>query len=317
MHRARWSSGLFVGMCIWFGMGWCSSHETHIPSKTNEETAIIGTWNIEWLGNTERRADQPDPDDLAKYIIQSGVDVLCLNEITYNTETSEGHGNRTLVETLQLVSERTQMQWKHVLFPKLKEGDPDQHVGVAWNSSRVTRQGDPWRVPIRRGKERDIWQRHPYGFKLSFGQGKTDIVVVPLHMKSNRGGEDVTSKQRALEAQTLLRCLGEMQRHFDDDDLVLLGDTNVMKQSELTLPRITFNGFRDLNAGQHMTWIKSDRYPAAPFDRIFVPDDQPEFADSQLRVMRENHLGSEAAFRSKMSDHYMVTTTIRIMADDD
>ncbi len=281
------------------------------------ESACIGSWNIEWLGNAERRADQPDPDDLAKYIIQSGVDLLCLNEITHNTETDEGRGNRTLVEALRLVGERTDSQWKHVLFPKIREGDRDQHVGVAWNASRVTRQGDPWRLPIRRSKQADIWQRHPFGMKFSFGQGKTDLVVIPLHMKSNRGGEDVTAKQRALEAQTLIRSLGELQNHFDDDDILLIGDTNVLKETELTLSRITFNGFRDLNGGEHLTWIKSDRFAAAPFDRIFVPDDQPEFADSKMRTMRDNHLGSEEAFRSKLSDHYMVTTTIRIMPDDD
>lgn len=283
-----------------------------------QPTVRLGTWNLEWLGSPEKRPEQPDPDFIAKYIIQSEVDALALNEVTQNLITDEGWGNRTLADALRLVSERTDGDWRHVLFEKENRAEREQLVGVAWNAKRVQRVGAPYRLSVhRRTGAGEQFTRHPWGVKLSCGTGLTDFVVVPLHLKSNRGGFEQTSRQRAEEARGLIRALGPMQNEFSDDDVVLLGDTNILKEDEPAVQRIKGGGFRDLNGGQFLTWIAAGEYKAAPFDRLFVPDDQPEFADCVLQVMKENPVGSESAFRTKLSDHYMITTLVKVMADDD
>src|SRR5262245_16453188 len=66
--------------------------------QTAERTVRLGTWNIEWLGNSGKR-EKPaqDPDDLAKYIRASKVDLLGLNEITHDVEGDEPR-NKTLTK---------------------------------------------------------------------------------------------------------------------------------------------------------------------------------------------------------------------------
>jgi hypothetical protein len=85
----------------------------------------------------------------------------------------------------------------------------------------------------------------------------------------------------------------------------------------MALACYTAAGFRDLNADDLKSWIKSSRFDAAPFDRVLVPDDQPEFRDARLTVFKNHHLNDEIEFRKKCSDHYMVVADVKVMEDDD
>ncbi len=284
-----------------------------------EKTVRLGTWNIEWLGNSgKRKKPAQDPDDLAKYIRASKVDLLGLNEITHDAEGDEPR-NKTLTKTLEALKKETGKEWQHLLFPSEDKDYKDQLCGVAWNTSVVQLVGKPYRIPIRRGPKADenLWRRHPYAVKFSFGEKKTDVVLIPVHMKSNRGGITVMSKVRTEEANTLIRALAAAQNHFKDDDILILGDLNCLIRDEPALARFRAVGFRDLNFDDDTSWIKERIYPAAPFDRILVPEDQPEFKDCRFHVFREHHLDSEKAYREKLSDHYLVYTDIKVMDDDD
>ncbi len=285
-----------------------------------EKTVRLGTWNIEWLGNAaKRKREGQKPDDIAKYIMASKVDLLGLNEITHDVDGEEPR-NKTLNEALAIIKENTGKTWKHVLFNKENDKEKDQLCGVAWNDDVVKLVDKPFRVPIRRSPRdgNEYWRRHPYAVKFSFGDKKTDVVLIPVHMKSNSGG-GVTkqSKVRAREAEGLLRALAAVQNHFSDDDIVVLGDVNCLLREEPALVRFRTSGFRDLNFADELSWIKERIYDPAPFDRILVPDDQPEFKGASFTVFKGHHLESEAEYRKKLSDHYMVYTEVKVMDDDD
>ena len=287
-----------------------------VPARTIR----LGTWNIEWLGNAaKRRKPAQKPEDLAKYIAASKVDLLGLNEITQDAPGGAPASN-TLTETLKLIQKDTGKEWKHVLFPSEEPGSRDQLCGVAWNTEAVTLVGKPYRIPIRRGPTADeqFWRRHPHAVKFSFGEKKTDVVLIPVHMKSNsRGGVTKMSKVRSQEANALVRALAAVQNHFNDDDIIILGDLNCLLREEPALQRFKAAGFRDLNFADELTWIKERIYDPAPFDRILVPEDQPEFRDARFTVFREHAFASEKEYREKMSDHYLVYTDIKVMDDDD
>lgn len=284
-----------------------------------EPTVRVGSWNIEWLGQPEKRHSKHDqkPEDIAKYIKSSGVQVLALNEICATT--TEGPlRNANLDQAFEWLWKETQQDWQYVLFPKPGAADRLQLVGVAWNNRAVQKVGEPFQIPIRRPAGADeFWRRHPWAMKLTFGDKKTDIVVVPLHMKSNRGGEDVMKLRRYEEAKGLVRAVGAVQTQFQDDDVVLIGDSNALKASEPGMQLFSMAGFRDLNAGDLKTWIKSPLFDAAPFDRVFVPDGQPEFKDTVQHVHTNHHLDSEEAFRAVLSDHYLIYVDVKLMDDDD
>jgi predicted extracellular nuclease len=222
---------------------------TGLQPPANSEVLRLGSWNIQWLGRPDRRGGMAqDAADLAKYIEASKVDVLALSEVSYNSDDGPLPTNKTLTQAFAQIKESAGQEWKHLLFPKEDANDRDQLCGVAWNTARVKMVDWPYRVPVRRwGPSAFVWTRHPHAVKFSAGQGKSDIVVIPVHMKSNVGGAEAASKQRAEEAKALVRNLGGIQNHFKDDDLIILGDFNMLKNTESGHARYTQNGFRDLN----------------------------------------------------------------------
>lgn len=287
-----------------------------LATAAQAEEIRIGAWNIEWLGRPDMRSGpsanvNQTPDDVSAYIEASGVDVLSLEEICVEAD----HQNSTLRTALARLSQRTGNRWKHVLFPK-KGGEATQWTGLAWNTARVQAVGEPFKLPVRNVSSDgfNLWKRHPQGMQFSAGPGKTDFVLVPLHLKSNRRDDpgDNPAKQRGQECQALVEILPLVRQHFSDQDVVLLGDTNVMNSAEPAIRSLVTAGQRNLNATDlPTTWKGPD-----PFDRIFPPVRQPEFAHSQLRIFKPAGF-SPTQFKVRLSDHYMVTIQVRVGSDDD
>ncbi len=307
-----------------------------------ESTGIvrIGSWNIEWLGFPDRRGrpgkDNPQaPEDLADYIHASGVDVLALAEIGVESETPPLR-SQPLDLVVRALQDRHQQAWDYVLFPKTNYPDEaddymrrGQHVGLAWRTDRAMVVGEPWAIPVGSHPEFGLkfFERRAHAVKLSFGQNKTDVVFIPVHLKSNRREEGTsdptfTMRQREAELNAFVQLLPQLRERFQDDDIVLLGDTNILDGQD-TGKVLTERGFVDLNGQEQGTtavWGDgSTGYRTAPFDRIFVPENQAEFAKSQLTVHRTaNGTDDEIkAFRRLLSDHYLITSPIEIGADDD
>jgi hypothetical protein len=288
----------------------------------NPRKLVIGSWNIEWLGAPQRRSGPSknvaqDPADLARYIRNTGVDILALEEICDGPASEFDPDNAILAQTLALLSQDSKRPWKYILFPKKDEGS-DQLTGVAWNSATVSAIDGPFRIPLRddpRGRF-DLWQRWPQAMKFRVAQGETDFVLIPVHLKSNRKVDDSDrpTQQRAMETRTLMKELGTVRDRFADQDVIILGDSNCRSHKEPAVKNVLRSGYRDLNERDMLTYWKGH----APFDRIFVPLGQSEFANSRLVVHRPKELGLEPLeFKVRYSDHYLVTTEIQVGPDDD
>jgi hypothetical protein len=131
-------------------------------------------------------------------------------------------------------------------------------------------------------------------------------------MKSNRGGRAKTSQQRKLEAQALVQSLSSVRLTFKDDDIVILGDTNVLSAQEDALQAFAGAGYWDLNGSDEPTTWQGD----APFDRIFVPEEQIDF-DGSYEYVVDSQFDEPKEHKMRLSDHYMVTTTISVIQTDD
>jgi hypothetical protein len=155
--------------------------------------------------------------------------------------------------------------------------------------------------------------------KFKSGEGKTDFVLLPVHLKSNVDGN--FRPHREAEAKELVKHLGEISQKWPGEkDIVILGDFNFLVDKGMAVEKareiLVEAMFRDLNANNEGTHIGSGK---APFDRFFVPI-QPEFDQSKQRVVREflklKNLKDET-FTAKYSDHLMIVTEMRVMNDDD
>lgn len=310
----------------------------------------IGSWNIQWLGNpTAGKRLAQDAANVASYIKAGAVDLLALAEISRTSTNQDGAArNATLDAALTLLNQESGAQWHYALFPK-REGaraPDDQWIGVAWNEKQIRMQGTPIKLPAeidparekaikdqfpRPGSESIVFSRWPHAVKFSAGQGQTDWFIVPAHWKSNTDGP-ATAQARAYETELLLKGLAFLRQQHSENDLIVLGDTNMLLANEQAGENMKAAGFLDCNGrdlGTHLPFKSADK--AAPFDRIFVLPARSSTAEtcgganngqrsSDFKIVRPSQWRpgtTNVQFRKLLSDHLMVRTSVCVGADDD
>lgn len=259
---------------------------------------------------------------IAEYIAGSGVDVLGLCEID-DTDESEARRNDVLDTAFAVLNEEPDQDWQYELFSNKNPNDKTQLCGVAWNAKQVTREEDTFALTIDDEEDDEfyLWYRHPHAVKFRAGDQKTDFVVVPVHMKSNvrpsdperargRTGAEFGAAQRLLEAEALLSQTPAIQEQFEGEkDIIILGDTNILDRHEEAIAKFKQAGFSDLNSEDAASFVRGK----APFDRIFVSD-QREFIYARQRILTDT---APAEHEEYLSDHYLISTTFRVVSDDD
>src|SRR5262249_10356711 len=129
--------GLLGILLSWVVLG---STSAGLPDKVPASDAVlrVGTWNIEWLGRAEERhsKEAQKAEDLAKYIAETGVDVLALNEVAGDEGTDENPRNKTLSEVEKELRKSSGQEWLHLLFPKEDPKEKHQLTGVLWNTAK-------------------------------------------------------------------------------------------------------------------------------------------------------------------------------------
>ncbi|MGO9570236.1 MAG: hypothetical protein ACLP5H_22125 [Desulfomonilaceae bacterium] len=292
---------------------------------------VVGAWNIEDLGASNKRDSTgkgvlQNATDIAKYVKDSGVSLLGLEEICVDKKESPGLTNSSLDETVKILNADSGANWKYRLFMAKGRKARQQLTGVMWNEVILKPIGEPFRLPMQVPKhqvgEPIYWWRWATAMKFSTGEAKTDFCIIPVHMKSNRpkkgeSEEEAVKRsieQRAEEAKLLVEALGETQKKFACEDIIIIGDVNALSSSEKAVKIFTEAGFRDLNQQDLVTYI-SKRYPTSPLDRAFVPKNRPSFSDSKMEVFKPTDMSREE-FRKRLSDHYMIIFTLRVMDHD-
>jgi endonuclease/exonuclease/phosphatase family metal-dependent hydrolase len=184
---------------------------------------------------------------------------------------------------------------------------------VMWNTSRVS--ASPSKPLAVNPPQSNFLMRRPVGTRFRTGTGRTDFVMVVVHLKCCN-----FASQRNQEAQLILDALPQLKADTANDaDVLIMGDSNINKHTEAAVNTFAGAGFEDLNAADQKTYVSG-----GALDRAFVPPAggggnnarQPEFNSSTFNVFKT---GPAAApdYRKRLSDHYLVWTEIKVMADDD
>ncbi|QDU44313.1 Endonuclease/Exonuclease/phosphatase family protein [Symmachiella dynata] len=277
----------------------------------------IGTFNIERLGS---RSPGQQPIAIAEHIDLSGADVIGLQEIDVTTTVTDdtstpyddSRRNDALDTAFAILSQEDDVDWKYELFPNRDPNDSTQLCGVAWNAKQIIRDGAAFPIPITGSNANRIWDRRPHAVKLSYAPGKTDVVFIPVHMKSNFGSAAQGRATRKKEANALVSQLAAVSAHFGDDkDIIVGGDTNILAADEDAAEIFGNAGYRDTNSLDATTFIGSGR--GAPFDRFFLSD-EPEFVFARQYILQATE---PVAHDEYLSDHQMALISFRVKADDD
>ena len=310
-------------MNLWLLAGLLAVSASSVPGQ---DRIRVGAWNIETLGSPDSRDyrhKSPSngygvprkPRELADRIEALRLDVLALSEID-DTDAADGSAtNRVLDRAFRILNRRDGNDWTYELFPKRIRRYRSQHTGLAWNRQRIRAVGRRFRVPVTDVTSRRFfeWDRHPHAMKFTRGRGRTDFVVIPIHMKAGRNSAAV--KQRRSEAEALVRELSEIREHFQDRDLILIGDFTMLRRSE-PAGRVyrKKGGLFDLNYSDRSTHIAD-----LPFDRCYIPRSQREneFAGVTRVRIAAPPASARRSFRRQLSDHWPIVVEFAEQSDDD
>lgn len=267
----------------------------------------VGSWNISDLG--QRRQNR---HAIAEHIQLADVDVLALQGIHDTTAAGAPYKNDRLDQAFELLNEVDGHAWRYELFRNRNQRRTGRLCGVAWNSQRVKKLGDTFRIPVN-NQGNTLWERAPHAAKFACnGSNKSDFVVIPIHLSGESGA--TAESRRAREAMALAVQFPEIAQHFGDDDLIVLGDTNCENSAEEALRIFRSLDLRDLNSNGSATTSKDAAGKDLASDRIFVPDDQREFRFSRQYILRPTDVMQHTA---ALSDHFLVVTALRVSDDDD
>jgi len=168
-----------------------------------QNNVSIGAWNIQWLGNADQRSGcgkdvNQTAEDIALYISESRVDILALEEIGDTDGSSQARTNRTLDRVMEILNRSDDNDWKYLLFAKRSINATTQMTGIMWNDDKIDKVGDPYRIEFDLPSGgTNFWDRWATAVKFKFGNNKTDIVIIPVHMKANVGsGNHVLQRER-------------------------------------------------------------------------------------------------------------------------
>ena len=300
----------------------------------------VASWNIEHLSGHPRAQRRQSAYALTDHIEMAGIDLIALQEV-YVTDADEevrlfdhqpviqsraysGMRNSDLDVVCYLLEEHLDTPWKYRILPNRSSGDRSQLCAVMWNTQRLTLKAVQALDVQHKVDGLNLWDRKPHLLSFTSSievwrrssagewtrQPETrTLSVVPLHMKSNYGGATKNRQVRAAEAVTLCDALAAIER---DPSIILLGDTNVLRNDEAAIDTFVGRGYVDLNNNDAATyWSKA--YGEAPFDRVFVAEGRPEFKYSRQYVLRSSDLAQHDKF---LSDHYMIKVSVKDYVDD-
>lgn len=302
----------------------------------------VASWNIEHLSGHPRADRRQSAYALADHIEMAGIDLIALQEV-YVTPSDEqirlfdhqpaiasrAHSTRRnsdLDVVCYLLEEHTDDAWKYEILPNRSAGDKSQLCAVMWNTSRLSLHEVRSLDVQHKSGDMNLWDRKPHlmSFRSAVKTWRRDengqwhqlpetrtFSVIPLHMKSNYGNVTQNRLVRAAEAVTLCDALEAMAGSYDPS-LIMLGDTNILRNDEPAIETFVMRGFIDLNNNDSTTyWSKA--YGEAPFDRIFLAPNRPEFRYSRQYVLRSSDLLQHDQF---LSDHYMIKVSVKDYVDD-
>jgi endonuclease/exonuclease/phosphatase family metal-dependent hydrolase len=304
----------------------------------------VGSWNIEHLSGSSRADRRQSAYALADHIEMSGLDVLALQEVYVTTSDQEvrlfegaapikvaaktDRRNSDLDIVCHLLEEHLDDPWQYILLPNRNEGDSSQLCGVMWNTNRLRLSEFMALNVLHEEGEDNLWDRKPHVLQFTSEievwrreangewidkplKEKRSFSLIPLHMKSNYGGVTRNRAIRKKEALSLCNAIQQV-RAVIDPSIIMIGDTNILNNSEPAIDIFVNNGFRDLNNNDAATYW-SPQYSEAPFDRVFVAEDREEFKYSRQYVMRSSDLTAHDRF---LSDHYMIKVSVKDYVDD-
>lgn len=303
----------------------------------------IGAWNLENFKKGKERGfpemsglrprTTADVRKIARAIENRiKAKILVLNEIN-----GRKRGSRPLRSSDELESLTNMLgsSWKYIIS---KTGN-NLRIAIIWDSN-FARLNSPYEIYIARKlvadrkspgaqpSEKDFFARDPlvgHFTLLEGGKPRNDLTVVGLHLASSQWR--IRNHDQAMDRlRGEMRALRGKNRAFpkNEDDILIAGDLNASMFN-----RYNDRFFQSYNKGNWKV-LARDGYPGtringSTIDYVIVTQRNSrqkglfgqEIVGNSAKVHRELANGDMRKYREVYSDHFPVTTCVRVMDDSD
>ncbi len=293
-------AGFFVLVFI-FGCTRCSKQQEAKPLKQlNPNEIIVGTFNIEWLGdgyNDRIERNEKDYQNIARIIEESQCDIVGVQEI---------ENFNALAKLIRYLPEYS--------FYITKDDAP-QKVGLIFHKSlKVKYISDYLPLEVEERKTRP-------GLIAAIEKGNFDFLTLVVHFKATSRFDDTKEKVeqsrilRMKQAQVVSDWVDSILSQKDEEDLFIIGDFNdspIRKQFNTLIPLLSNNNLIFLTEQ-----LKSCKFPNAyVIDHILI-------TKQSLKRYINNSLSMYNTFRiypqelaQKISDHCLVYARFDVTQPD-
>lgn len=291
--RLHWA--MLSGLCAAVVIQGCSSSK-----GTTDTSAVIGTFNIEWLGDgTGDRKTRTDHDYLliADIIVKSEADVLGVQEI---------ENEKALKNVLRYLDDYDGF---------VSQGGGQQRVGVIYKKSVHVRRIAEYE-PLTLGRP----ERLRPGLVVSCRKGKFDWIQMIVHLKSTSRYDSTTemveeSRQVRTKQAEVIRAWVDSVTSGPEKDVIITGDLNDYPQRQLNptitalsnAPNLLFLT-RNLKSCANKSWNVIDHIVAS------VTASQRYRSGSEYVENIHDYLSETDA--EKISDHCPVLARFEILTAD-
>lgn len=232
-----------------------SSLDNKIPQKKNDESLLLCSWNIKEFGHLNKRL--PESYFYIAEIVNR-YDLIAIQEI------------KSHLEDLEIIMKLLGSNWKYLItdITEGKKGNRERFAYI-YDTRKVEPSGLAGEIVLweKLTENSTIKQlkRTPAitGFKC--GWKKFSIINIHLHP-----GNDVDDRvHRKKEIELLLKAVEHKikKKRLWNDNLIILGDTNLHKNNTQAVDLFKQNGFVEVDSLSNISTNVSD---TEIYDRIFL-----------------------------------------------
>jgi endonuclease/exonuclease/phosphatase family metal-dependent hydrolase len=291
---------LFAFFIVIVGCSRCSEDKTTPEKKVNDKEIVVGTFNIEWLGDgINDRIDRTEQDykNIAKIIEESGCDIVGVQEI----------------ENFNALSKLIKYLPDYSFY--LSRDDSPQKVGILFRKNVKVKyicDYSPLEVEERRTRP---------GLEVAVQKGNFDFIALVVHFKSTSRFDDTKEKLeesrelRFKQAEVVSKWIDSILANKDESDLFVIGDFND------TPMRKKFNTLVPLLSNANVVFL-TEQLKSCKFQNAYVID-HILVSKSALSRFIQNSLNLYNTFEifpkeavERISDHCLVYARFDVTKPD-
>ena len=298
MNKMKKLVPIFLLLCLFVFKGCSEQSRSEVDS--NPGNVVIGTFNVEWLGDGVRdrvKRTEKDYSNISKIIKKTGADIMALQEV---------ENSKAMKRLLKYLP--------GYKFYISNSGSAQKLAVVYKNTVKMDLKGDYNPLIVKKRRTRP-------GLLFDAKKGNFDFKVMVVHFKSTSHWDNTPEKRaisvdlRRQQAEKVADWVNWTLKNRKEEDLIVVGDFNdtPQRKKEATLtPMEKRAGLifltRDMKSCKFSSWFAIDHIAVTKSASL-------RFTSTMPQVLDVHTLFSKAE-AEKISDHCPIYAEFEVISPD-